>query len=138
MKPNLVPPRCSGCDSPAVLVPKLTRFRRGDRVLPFEGWTWQCPSGCADPDDGAVPYEFSTFELMEWEEAQAAQAWQERFGEPMPESQRARRPDERRTVRVPVLLTPAEAERLDKLRGDRPRGEFLRQLLTEPKRRRAG
>lgn len=53
----------------------------------------------------------------------------------MPAPQRARRPEEQRTVRVPVLLTPAEAERLDELRGDRPRGEFLRQLLSQPGRR---
>ena len=135
MKTNLVPPHCTGCGSPAALTPKLTRFRRGDRILPFDGWVWQCPSSCADPDDGSAQYQFSTFELMEWEEVQAARAWQERFGEPMPASQRARRPDDRRPVRVPVLLTPAEAERLDELRGERPRGEFLRQLLTDPKRR---
>jgi len=135
MKPNLTPPRCSGCDSPAELVPKLTRFRRADRILPFDGFVWQCPSGCVDPDDGSSPYQFSTVDLMQWEEAQAAEVWRDRFGEPMPPSQRARRPDEKRTVRVPVLLTPAEAERLDALRGDRPRGEFLRQLLAEPRRR---
>lgn len=135
MKPNLSAPPCSGCEQPAVLVPKLTRFRRGDRVLPVDGWIWQCPSGCADPDDGTTAYQFSTFELMEWEEGQARQVWQERFGEPMPPSQRGRSPEVQRTVRVPVLLTPAEAERLDRLRGDRPRGEFLRQLLQDPHRR---
>lgn len=135
MKPDLSPPMCSGCGQPAELVPKLTRFRRGDRVLPFDGFAWQCPSGCADPEDGSVPYQFSTFELMEWEEARAADAWQERYGEPMPPSRRARRPSERRTVRVPVLLTPTEARRLDRLRGDRPRGEFFRQLLQGPERK---
>jgi hypothetical protein len=132
MKPTLRSQSCSGCGKPAALVPKLTRFRRGERVLPFDGFVWQCPSGCADPDDGSTPYQFSTFDLMAWEEEEAAVAWQARFGEPMPAPQRARRPDEQRTVRVPVLLTPAEAERLDKLRGERPRGEFLRQLLAEP------
>lgn len=132
MKPDLTPPLCSGCRKPALLVPKLTRFRRGERVLPVDGWVWECPSACADPDDGSVPYQFSTFELMEAEEAEARRLWQERFGEPMPVSQRGRRPEEQRTVRVPVLLTPSEAERLDDLRGDRPRGEFLRQLLRDP------
>jgi hypothetical protein len=135
MKPTFTPPSCSGCSNPAVLVSKLTRFRRGDRVLPFDGFTWQCPSRCTDPENGSTPYQFSTFELMEWEEAQAAVAWRERFGEAMPAPQRGRRPEEQRTVRVPVLLTPAEAERLDALRGKRPRGEFLRQLLGEPGRR---
>jgi hypothetical protein len=132
MQPNLTHPNCSNCEKPAALVPKLTRFRRGERVLPFDGFVWQCPARCADPEDGSTPYQFSTFELMEWEEAEAEKAWQKRFGESMPPPQRARRPDDQRTVRVPVLLTPAEADRLDKLRGDRPRGEFLRQLLGEP------
>ena len=135
MKPTFTPPSCSGCSKSAVLVSKLTRFRRGERVHPFGGFTWQCPTGCPDPEDGSAPYQYSTSELMEWEEAQAAVAWRERFGEPMPTPQRARRPEEQRTVRVPVLLTPAEAERLDALRGKRPRGEFLRQLLREPGRR---
>jgi hypothetical protein len=101
-------------------------------VLPFEGFVWQCSSGCRDPDEVDSIYQFSTFELMEWEEAQAALAWKERFGVPMPPSQRARRPEDQRIVRVPVLLTAAEAARLDALRGERPRGEFLRQLLCEP------
>ncbi len=135
MKPNFPAPRCAVCDSPAVLVPKLTRFRRGERVLPYEGFIWECATACPDPVDGLAPYQFSTMELMEWEEARAAEAWLERFGEPMPEPQRARKAEDRRTVRVPVLLTPAEAERLDELRGERARGEFLRQLLTQPKRR---
>jgi hypothetical protein len=135
MKPNLLAPSCSGCGQAALLVHKVTRFRRGERVLPFDGFVWQCPSGCADPADGSTPYQFSTLELMAWEEQEASLVWRERFGEPMPAPQRARRPDEQRTVRVPVLLTPAEAERLDRLRGDRPRGEFLRQLLENPRRR---
>jgi hypothetical protein len=135
MKPNLRPPSCSGCGKHALLVPKVTRFRRGERVLPFDGFSWQCSAGCADPADGSVPYQFSTLGLMGWEEEQAAKAWKARFGEPMPAPRRARRPEEQRSVRVPVLLTPAEAERLDELRGDRPRGEFLRQLLAQPGRR---
>ncbi len=135
MKPNLHPPSCSGCGAQALPVSKVTRFRRGERVLAFDGFVWQCPSGCVDPADGSTPYQFSTLELMGWEETQAAGAWQQRFGEPMPAAQRARRPEDQRTVRVPVLLTPAEAERLDTLRGDRPRGEFLRQLLSEPGRK---
>lgn len=134
MKPNLPPPSCSGCGKPALLVPNVTRFRRAERVLAFGGFVWQCASNCGDPADGSTPYQFSTLDLMAWEEAQAGAAWQVRFGEPMPAPQRARRPDAQRTVRVPVLLTSAEAERLDTLRGDRPRGEFLRQLLARPDR----
>lgn len=135
MKPTFPPPQCSGCGEAARLVPKITRFRRGDRVLPFDGYVWSCPAACVDPHDGSTPYLFSNFELMEWEEVQARQLWLEHFGEAMPPSQRGRRPEEQRTVRVPLLLTPAEAERLDALRGNRPRAEFLRQLLQEPVRR---
>ena len=58
---------------------------------------------------------------MAWEEAQAALAWEGRLPEPRPPSQRSRLPDEQRTVRLPVLLAPQEARRLDEPRGDRPR-----------------
>ena len=115
-------------------MPKLTRFRRGERVLPFEGWLWRCAHGCADPDTGEAPYELSTPALMAWEEERAAEAWLMRFGEPMPPSRRAQQVAARRTVRLPVLLTRAEAARLDELRGDRPRGEFWRPLLSPPSR----
>ena len=135
MKPTLTPPPCACCGQTAELVPKLTRFRRGERVLPVEGYLWRCAHGCVEPDTGDTPYEFSTPALMAWEEARAAEAWLERFGEPMPPSKRAQQVAARRTVRVPVLLTRDEAARLDELRGDRPRGEFLRQLLSPPSRR---
>jgi len=129
MTPDLQPPLCSGCRQAATLVPKITRFRRGDRVMPFEGFLWQCPISCRDPADGTAPYRFSTFELMRWEEERAAHEWTERFGEPMPPSQRARLPRDQRTVRLPILLTRAEAERLDRLRGDRSRADFIRGLI---------
>lgn len=135
MEPTLVPPACSGCGTPARLSPKVTRFRRGERVLPFDGYIWECHGGCIDPAGSATPYRFSSLELMEWEDAAVAEKWLAHFGKAMPPSQRGRVPEAQRTVRVPVLLTPAEAERLDALRGDRPRGDFLRQLLRAPERR---
>ena len=131
MKPELPPPSCSGCGRPAHLVARATRFRRGERVLLFDGWIWECPSGCPDPGSGDVPYQFSTFTLMEWEEEQARLLWRERYGEPMPPSQRAHSPQRQRRVRVPVLLTSAEAERLDRARGNRTRSEYLRLALEE-------
>jgi hypothetical protein len=131
MEPELSSPLCSGCGSAATLASKLTRFRRGDKVLPFEGYVWQCSAGCADPVDGTVPYQFSTPPLMAWVDGAAASLWLERFGEPMPPSLRSRVPDEQRTVRVPLLLTRREAERLDQIRGGRSRAEFVRRLINE-------
>lgn len=77
MKPELLPPSRSGCDRAALPVPKVTRSRRGERVLPFDGSVWQCPSGRADPADGASPYPFSTLELMPGRERATAPAWRE-------------------------------------------------------------
>jgi hypothetical protein len=115
------------------MVPKLVRFRRRDRVLPVDSWTWQCPGDCPDPFTGERPFRFADAALMEWEEARAREAWPLRFGEAMPPSERGRHPGPHRTVRVPVMLTPAEAARLDEIRGSRTRSEFLRRAI-----RRAG
>jgi hypothetical protein len=101
----------------------------------MEGWIWECPTGCPDPADGNVPYQFTTFELMSWEEARARDEWAVRFGEPMPPSRRARLPDEQRSLRVSLLLTPDEAERLDRLRGDMSRSEFLRRAIDDDRRK---
>ena len=98
LTPTLLPPPCACCGQTAELVPKLTRFRRGDRVLPFDGWLWRCANGCADPDTGEASYEFSTPTLMVWEEERAAEAWLLRFGEPMPPSKRAQQVAKRRRV----------------------------------------
>lgn len=135
MKPRISLPPCSGCGNPATLVPRPARFRRGDRVLAIDGWIWECSSGCPDPVDGSLPYQFTTFELMSWEEARARDEWRARFGEPMPASRRARLPDDRRSLRVSLLLTPDEAERLDRLRGEMSRSEFLRRAIDDPERR---
>jgi hypothetical protein len=83
MEPRITPPTCAHCDQPATLVPRSTRFRRGDRILDVDGWIWECTSRCPDPADGTVPYQFTTFELMTWEEDRAREAWLARFGEPM-------------------------------------------------------
>ena len=64
--------------------------------MPFEGWLWRCPHGCADPDTGEAPYELSPPALMAWEEERAAEVWLLRFGEPMPPSRRAQQLAERR------------------------------------------
>ena len=108
MTPDLPPPLCSGCQASAVLARRLTRFHHGTRVLPFEGWIWRCPSLYADPEDGSVPYPFSTIELTAREEAQAALAWENRLPAPMPSPQPCHLPDAQRSVRLSVLLAPQE------------------------------
>lgn len=128
-KPDLIPSTCPGCGAEAHLVPKLVRFRRRDHILPVESWSWECPGSCPDPVTGERPLRFADQPLMEWEEAEARAAWPARFGEPMPPSERGKHPGPHRTVRVPVMLTPAEAARLDEIRGDKTRSDFLRQTI---------
>jgi hypothetical protein len=130
-KPELTTPLCPGCGAPALLVPKLIRFRRRDRILPLDSWSWQCPGECPDPFTGERPFRFADVALMEWEETQARETWVTRFGEPMPSSERGKHPEPHRTVRVPVMLTPTEAARLDEIRGSQTRSEFLRQAIRK-------
>lgn len=135
MKPELPSTACPLCNGSATLEQRTTRYRRGDRVLAVDTWTWQCSSGCADPTNGEVPYRFMDPLLLRWNDDRAKESWLEQFGDPMPESRRGRRRGERRTVRVPVMLTPSEARRLDRLRGDASRSEFLRQQLSGKERK---
>ena len=135
MKPDLLSPACPYCKTAAVLTEHITRYRRAEQVLSVDTWTWECSCGCVDPNTGAAPFRFVDAELMRWTDERAAALWQERFGVPMPPSRRGHRPGQRRTVRVPVMLTPAEADRLDRLRGKKPRGEFLREALQKEGRK---
>ncbi|NOY25349.1 MAG: hypothetical protein GXP62_05700 [Oligoflexia bacterium] len=137
MKPQVPPPLCPFCNNPATLQQRLTRYRRGDMELAVHTWTWLCAEGCADPDTGQPPYIFLDPPLMRWNDQLAHRAWLHHYGEPMPPSRRGQRRGEKRTVRIPVLLTPTEAERLDKLRGDVSRSEFLR-LALDPDHRKTG
>lgn len=129
MKPDLAPIPCSGCGAPAHLVPRVRRIHRGDRVLAVDGWTWECPSDCPDPFTGDRPFRFSDLPLLDWEQKHISEVWQDRFGEPLPASERGRRPSPRRSMRVPVMLTPAELARLDEVRGTLTRSEYLRRAL---------
>jgi hypothetical protein len=131
MKPDhLTPPLCSGCQQTAHLASRLRRIHRGDRVLAVDSWTWECSRDCADPFSGERPFRFADQPLLAWEQEQIRDAWQARFGEPLPPSERGKHPGPHRSVRVPVMLTPAEAARLDKLRGELTRSEFLRRAIS--------
>lgn len=137
MKPDLTPPDCPYCRKPASLEPTSTRYRRGNRTVTVPGWTWQCSDGCEHPDAPGAAFRFSDSALMRWTDGEAARLWQLEFGEAMPPSRRGKRRAPKRSVRVPVMLTEAEAKRLDRLRGDRTRSEFLRDAL-QPSGRKTG
>lgn len=129
-KPDLTPARCPYCRVRTRLVPRVFRVRRGTRVLPVDLWTWECSSGCPDPSNGEVPFRFADPPLMRACDEAVRAAWADRFGEPIPPSERrGRRTREARTVRVSVLLTPSEARALDAERGELSRSEFLRRAI---------
>ena len=127
-KPDLKPPRCESTGRPADLVPFPFRVRRGERTLSVTGWIWNCPD-CRDPMDGSSPWEFTDPAVGQVNQLIAEQSWQETFGEPLPPSARGRKNRPLRLVRVPVLMTEDEARRLDDIRGDLTRSEFLRRSV---------
>lgn len=135
MKPDITTPKCPFCAEAPSLQPRTARYRRGDRTLAMDSWIWQCESGCVDPDSGAAPFQFTSPPLMKWTDARARTQWEERFGEPMPPSRRGRRKGPSRSVRVPVMFTPDEIEKLDRIRGERSRSEFLRSVLDGDERK---
>jgi len=129
MKPALPTPSCAGCGSPALLAPRTAWYRRGGRVLEVDTWSWSCPGSCADPFTGSQPFRFVDSPMAKWTDERARALWQERYGAAMPPSERGKRATPKRTVRVPILLTSEEASRLDDLRGEVSRGEYVRKAL---------
>lgn len=115
MEPDLTCPYCSRCMRPAQLVERTTRFRSADRLQAFDAWIWECPAGCPDPKGGVAPIVFPPLPSYE----------------PLRPFLHAHNPLAQRPKRVPVLLTVAEAEYLDRIRGSRTRSEFLRMALEE-------
>lgn len=102
------------------------RVRRGERVVAVVLPSWECPAGCV-ADGGGGPFRFATPSLAGEERERMEQAWRAAFGEPLPAvTPPGRKPEERRSVPVHVLLTPSEARLLDKLRGERSRSEYIR------------
>lgn len=125
MLPDLPAQMCTECHASAHLVAWTRHYRRAGHVLSVETGMWECAS-CADPFTREVPFRFADPPLMRWTDARAAELWLERFDEPMPASERGKHKAPHRTVRVPVMLTPAEAARLDEVRGGQTRSDFLR------------
>jgi hypothetical protein len=128
MLPELPPPTCTECGQPTHLVPYTRHYRRGSRVIMVESGMWECLN-CPDPFTGERPFRFADAALMLWTDAQADPMWRERYGEPMPPSERGKHPGPYRTMRIPVMLTPDEVARLDEMRGNLTRSEYLRQNL---------
>lgn len=132
MLPDLTPPTCTECGYPAQMEPHIRHYRRAGHILAVETGIWVC-ARCADPFTGERPFRFADMPLLAWTDARAAALWQERFGEALPPSARGRRSGPRRTERIPVMLTPEELARLDTLRGDLTRSEYLRRTLRADK-----
>jgi hypothetical protein len=88
--------------------------------------TWECISGCRD-ELGEKPFRFIDQALAAENDAAARVTWRAAFGEEIPEPQRpGRKPRERRSRGVRVMLTTTELLALDQQRGQLSRSEFLR------------
>ena len=117
---------CPTCGAAATLVDREFRVRRGDRVVRAVLPTWECRTGCTN-EAGTAPFRFATPSLAALERARMEVAWLEAYGEPLPgATPPGRKPAEKRSVPVHVLLTPTEVKLLDRLRGRRSRSEFIR------------
>ncbi len=120
---------CPYCETPAKLMEREYRIRRGERVLPVLLPTWECQSGCRN-EAGIAPFRFANMTLAPRHAERTEVAWLAAFGEPLPAAKPpGRKPREKRTVDVHLLLTPSEAAWLDLMRAERSRAEFIRGKL---------
>lgn len=119
------PTSCQNAPCVATLEEHTVHIRRGDKTIEAPRWYWRCLT-CKDPiEDG--PYEFVDSALMDRNDAAARDGWVRKFAESLPAARRpGRKPEEPKTERVTVLLTPSEVKVLDRKRGDRTRSEFIR------------
>ncbi len=120
---------CPFCDKPARLIEREYRIRRGERVLPVQLPNWECQTGCLN-EAGTGPFRFANMALAPLHAALTEAAWLAAFGEPLPAAKPpGRKPREKRTVDVHLLLTPSEAAWVDRMRAERSRAEFIREKL---------
>lgn len=120
---------CPYCEKPATLIEREYRVRRGERLLPVHLPTWECRSGCLN-EAGTAPFRFANMALAPLQAERTAAAWLAAFGEPLPAAKPpGRKPREKRTVDIHLLLTPSEAAWLDRMRAERSRAEFIRGKL---------
>lgn len=119
------------CDRATELVETIVRVRRGERVLPVTMQMWECLSGCRS-DAGDRPLRFINHSLAAVNDEAARMAWKAAFGEEMPEARRpGRKPPEKRSKGVRVMLTGTELRALDQLRGELSRSEYLRRRALD-------
>lgn len=127
--PTLPIPACPYCGTPARLVERTFRVRRGHRVLPVETWIWQCAAPCAGDEPGRGPFRFTDPGLSAVHDGAIRAAWLARFGEPLPPSERGSRPSEARQHRFQLLLTDAEWAEIEARRGVESRAAYVRRVL---------
>lgn len=135
---ELKPVSCASSNCKAALCERAAQVRRGDRVADYTRHFWRCAT-CENPvEDGAL--EFVDMAVGLANDAAAKEAWQAKFGEPLPSVRPpGRKPETPRTERLTILLTEGELAELDRDRGTTPRSEFVRdRLLGLRDRGRAG
>ena len=120
---------CPTCERLAVPVERESRIRRGERVLSVLLPLWECGSGCLN-EGGTAPFRFASTLLGPIHAERTQAAWRAAFGEDLPPAKSpGRKPRERRTVDIHLLLTPGEAAWVDQMRANRSRAEFIRARL---------
>jgi len=122
--------RCEGGGT-AELVACERTVRRDTRELIYQGWVWSC-TGCRDPFDDTTPFQFLDGRAWLLNAERAAAAWQENFDEPLPAARNQSRTRVVSTEQITLRLDNSELARLDDLRGDLTRTDFLRQPLSTP------
>ena len=128
MSEPMEPVLCIYCNKPALHTLRPRQTRRGEKVLNLDILGYACSSDCLDPDER--PFRFTTPSLDRENQEKIRAAWREKFGEELPAPVHPGRPvAEPREVRVPLMLTEAEASDLDTARGEQSRSEFLRSAM---------
>ena len=117
---------CPLCGASAVRTTRSLHVRRGDRDVNVVVESLVCDA-CADPMTGEKPFRFVDPPTGDHNHARISDAWQAKYGEPLPKRGVPGRPtDARRSERVSVLLSPEEVAKVDRRRGRLSRSEFLR------------
>jgi hypothetical protein len=88
---------CSICGSPTSLGFHPLRVSRGDRFVTVQAPHWECTT-CGDLETGEPPFRSVSLAQMQEGEALVAQAWEAKYGEPIPAPKNPRSPPHLRAV----------------------------------------